>query len=233
MLDQYLQRTRLLLTDADFSVFNEDDLTNYINMARGQLAAESDCIRVYGTLAVTAASQQYSFSTINLGGAAGVQGVLSVNQITYAVASGQKAMHSRPFAWFNQFILSQPVPTPGPPASWCQYGPGSLGSLFINLLDGAYTLSLDTECYPINLVDDTTVEAIPYTLTDAVPFFAAYFAALTTGNTDKAKAMFDEYQKFVGLGKIGDMPSVLPGNFSSGSDPFLANRLGLQQSGKQ
>lgn len=233
MLDQYLQRTRLLLTDADFSVFNEEDLVNYINMARGQLAAESDCIRVYGTLPVTAASQQYAFSTINLGGAAGVQGVLSVNQITYAVASGQKALHSRPFPWFNQFILSQPVPTAGPPASWCQYGPGALGSLFINLLDGPYTLSLDTECYPINLVDDTTAEAIPYTLTDAVPFFAAYFAALTTGNTDKAKAMFDEYQKFVGLGKLGDMPSVLPSNFSSGNDPFLANRLGLQQSGKQ
>ncbi len=240
MLDQYLQRTQLLLSDKSFEVFNELDLTNFINMARGQLATETECIRINGTLAVTAPTQVYPFSTISLGGAVGVNAVISVNQISYAVASGQKILHSRPYAYFNTYILSQPVPTAGPPSSWTQYGPGSTGSIYINLPDGPYTLTLDTACYPLDLTDDSSPEAISYPLTDAIPFFSAYYAAMTVGDLERSKRMYDEYSKFVGRGKIADMPSVLPQNFQSNSDginpasdPFLANRLGVTSKGQQ
>ncbi len=233
MLDQYVQRTQLLLKDPSFEVFNDGDLTNYVNMARGQLAGQTECVRVLGTLAVTSSSQLYGFTSIQLGGLTSVQAVFSVNQITYAVGSGQKSLHSRSFPWFNTYILSQPAPTPGPPAVWCQYGPGVNSDLYVNVLDGAYTLSLDCSCQPSNLSTDADAESIPYPLTDAVPFFAAYFAALTMGDKDKASDMYDEYKKFVGSGKGIDRPSVLPGNFGPDGDPFSPNRLGIQPRGQQ
>lgn len=234
MLDRYLQRTQLLLTDPLFEVFNEGDLTNWINMARGQIAGDSECIRVMGTLPTTAAQQQYSFATISLGGlTSSVLGVLNVRQITYTIASGAKSLHSRSFPWFNTYILSQPVPTPGPPTVWSQFGQGALGTIYTNVLDGNYTLNLDTVCYPVDLVDDTTPEAIPYQWTDAIPFYAAYYAALTVGAADKAKAMFDEYSKFIVRARGAATPSVLPGNFAQPADPFIGNRLGLQTKGGQ
>lgn len=234
MLDQYLQRTQLLLGDPEFVKFNEGDLTNYVNMARGQLAGETECIRVYATLAVDNTAQQYPFSSVNLGGlTTSVLGVLNVRQITYAVASGQAALHSRPFPWFNQYVLAQSVPTAGVPESWSQFGQGATGSIFINLLDGPYTLSLDCVGYPVALDDDSTAEAIPYQFTDAVPFFAAYFAALTANDMDRADALFKEYSKFAARGRQATTSSVLPTNFSQAPDPFMANRLGLQQKGQQ
>lgn len=229
MLDQYMQRTQLLLNDPSFEMFNDGDLTNYINMARGQIAGEAECVRAYATLAVADTTQQYPFSSISLSGyTASVLGVLNVRQATYAIASGQKQMYSRPFPWFNSFILSQPVPVAGPPATWSQFGQGANGTLFINLVDQTYTLSLDTVCYPVPLVDDTTEEAIPYQWTDAVPFYAAYFAALTVGNKDQADAMWKEYEKFMGRSRGAATPSVLPTNFAQPPDPFINNRLGLQ-----
>lgn len=228
MLTQYQQRTQLLLGDKDEARFNVDDLTLYINMARGQLASETECVRVLATLSVDSTTQVHQFSAISLG-VSGVNAVISINQITYAVASGSKALHTRPFSWFNTYILSQPNPTPGPPAVWTQYSPGSTGSFYLNVLDGTYSLSLDCICQPNDLADDSSPEAISYPLTDAVPFFSAYYAALSTGDDDRAKRMYDEYQKFTGLGKIGDIPSVLPLSFTGSVDPFMQNRLGVQQ----
>lgn len=230
---EMMQRTQLLLNDTNFEVFNEEDILRYVNMARGQIAGQAECVRIYTTLPVTGAAQQYPFSAIVVPANVGVQGYLHVRQISYAVASGQKLLHSRSFPWFNSFILGQPVPKAGPPSAWSQFGQGVLGSIFFNLLDQAYTLSLDCVAYPIDLVDDSTVDAIPYSWTDAVPFFAAYFAALTIGDSDRAKALYGEYEKFSGLGRNAATPSVLPGSFAQAPDPFMANRLGLQTRGQQ
>lgn len=233
-LFNYLKRTRLLLADIDFSIFNEEDLTTYVNMARGQIAGLSECIRVYGTLPVIAANQQYAFTAFNLGNSVttGIQGALNVRQITYAVGTGQKMVYTRPFPWFNQFVLSDPAPAAGVPATWSQFGQGANGSIFLNLLDAAYALSLDVVAYPIDLVTDATVEAIPYQWTDAIPWFAAYFAAMTIGDADKAKTFYEEYEKFLQRARMAATPGVLPGSYAQAKDLFAQNRLGLQQRGQ-
>ncbi len=231
MLFQYMQRTQLLLNDPSFARFNDTDLINYINMARGQIAGEAECIRVYATLAITAASQQYLFTSINTGNSVttGIQGALHVRQISYAVASGQKILHSRPFPWFNTFVLSQPVPDAGPPSSWSQFGQGAAGSIFFNLLDGPYTATLDVVGYPNALADDAAVEALPYQWTDAIPFFAAYYASMTEGDEKRAEAMWKEWEKFVRRARGQATSEVLPENFAQSPDPFMGNRLGLPQ----
>lgn len=228
MLDTYLQRTQLLLGDQTFETFNEPDLVTYINIGRGQIAGAAECVRVYVTLAVTAASQQYAFSSITLGSySTSVQGVLNVRQIAYSVGDGQKPLYARPFPYFQQFVLGTAVPQAGPPKIWSQFGQGALGTLFFNKLDAAYTLSLDAVAYPIDLTDDSTPEALPYQWTDAVPFFAAYYALMAV-DPERSAMMYREYEKFEARARAQTTPAVLPGNAAQSTDPFMPNRLGMQ-----
>lgn len=231
-LFDYMKKTQLLLSDPEFAIYNDGDIVTYINMGRGQIAGEAECCRVYGTLAVTAASQSYLYSAINISGTPGLQGVLNVRQVNYAVANGSKPLHSRAWPWFQTFILGKPVPKAGPPSVWSEYAQGGSGSLYINLPDGPYTLQLDCVAWPADLALDTDPEALPYQWTDSVPFYAAYYASLTVGNSDKAEAMWKEYQKFVARARRASTSAVLPGNFAQRQDPFLQNRLGIQPRGQ-
>ncbi len=233
MLDAYLQRTRLLMQDQNFVIFNEEDLINFINMARGQIAGQSECVRVLAPLNVSGGTQQYNFSSIALS-TTGVQGVLHVRQINYTVASGQKPLHVRSWPYFQQYYLGQPVPTASEPNTWSQYGQGTLGSLYVNLLDADYVLTCDTVCYPANMTTDSSTEVIPYEWTDAVPYFAAYVAAQSVGDMDKAEKWSAEYEKFVARGRGYATPAVLPHSYAQGPDMVRDNRLGLQaQRGQQ
>ena len=224
-LTDYLQTTRRLLNDAGFARFNDFDLREWVGIARGQIAGEGECIRVYGTLAVTAAAQQYPFSAIAFpAGTTGVQAPINVRMITYGVpaATGQAPVTSREWEWFNQYVLAQPAPIASRPRVWAQFGQGVNGTIFINLLNGPYTLSVDTVCYPSPLTNNSDPEAIPYLWTDAVPYFAAYLALLTAGNAEAAAGMFKLYQMFVMRARTFATPSVLPGQYAQGPDPEMA-----------
>jgi hypothetical protein len=62
-------------------------------------------------------------------------------------------------------------------------------------------------------VNDTTAEAIPYLWTDAVPYFAAYLALLssqTGARTADADKMMQRYTEFVERAKRAATGDVLP-----------------------
>jgi hypothetical protein len=231
MLTAYTQTVvRLLKNDQTFAKVNTFDLYDWINIARGQIAGESECIRVYSTLAVNNPTQQYPFSAIAFpAGTQGVAAVQAVRDITWQIAGGAKKVYSREWEWFNRYILSSPVPVPGPPKYWAQYGQGTQGTVFVNIPDSAYTLNLDTACLPIPLVDDTTPEAIPRLWTDAVPYYAAYMAFLQQGDKDNADNMMRYYGEFMQRARAAATPSELPHQFAGTSDPTVGNKLGIQQ----
>lgn len=230
MLNSYLQRTRLIINDPTFAKLNDFDVASYVNTARGQIAGEAECIRLHGTLAIVANTQEYPFTSITLSGSTGVAGVINVRMVSAAVpgANGQIKLIFREWEYFNDFFLCQPVVNPGPPTTYTQFGQGVNGTLFVNLPDLAYTLSLDTVCYPSPLAFDTDPEAIPYLWTDAVPYFAAYLAMLAQQNADGAEKMLQLYQLFLGRARQYATSSVLPGQYSQGPDPMMPNRLGVQ-----
>ena len=236
MLFQYLERTQQLLSDLREVNFNTYDLTNYVNIARGQLAGDSECIRVQGSLALTLGTRIYPFSSINVsGGPAGVAGVFNVRQSLFAVGTGYQLMRGRGFEWFTLYKLNNPVPGSGQPVEWSQYGQGVTGSLYIDPLpDASYALQLDASCYPVQLVDDTTAEAIPYPWTDAVPFFAAYWALQTVPMKEaqeRSDTMMKMYQTFKNNARSYSNPSVNPGQWPQSSDPTLPNRLNIRGGG--
>lgn len=237
MLTKYLLRTRQLLQNpaAPTPLYSDTDLTSYINQARGQLAGESESIRAMGTLALSESTQVYGFSAIDVSDVPGVQGVINSRMIWIQIGQGQVWMTPRPFEWFGLYELNQIVPKTGSPKKWAQYAQGVNGSIYVSPVpDQAYTLSIDTVCYPVDLVDDTTPEAIPYLWTDAVAYFAAYLALLAAQSAARqadANRMFERYTEFVNRARRFANPSVLTYQYPQSGSPTRANQLGMQPAG--
>jgi hypothetical protein len=232
MLYIYRQQVQRLLSDTVQTRFNPADLDFYINLARGQIAGEGECIRQYASLALNSGQQQYPFSDIMFpGGSAGIAGVFNVRMANYFVASGQKRITAREWEWFNEHVMNNAVPVPSAPQYWAQFGQGANGTLFFNLPDTTYTLALDTVCVPTPLETDADPEPVPYLWTDAVPYFAAYTALLTAQQQDAALGMFKLYETFVQRARAAATPSVLPGQYPQQPDPFMAGRLGVTPRG--
>lgn len=237
MLTQYQQNARRILNDQGFARFFEGDLTDWINQGRGQIAGEAECVRVYASLSVGAASRQYPFSAISFpDGTQGVAGVINVRMVTYTTPGTAlvNTVTPREWEWFNTYVLpavpnidANGNPVGSVPETWAQFGQGANGTIFVNLLDTDYTLNLDAVCYPVPLVDDDTAEAIPYLWTDAVPYYAAYLAFLTAQDADKAEAMFKLYTLFAQRARQFANPSTLTHQYEQSADPMMASRLGL------
>ena len=227
--DQYLQRTQLLLNDPKMERYNLFDLLTYVNIGRGQVAGEGECIRQYGQLAAGPGANQYPFSLITIPvAAAGLGGFNHVRAITYQIASGSLRVTAREWEWFNNYVISQAVPFVGPPKWWAQFGQGAAGTLFVNYLDFTYTLNLDLVCFPADLVGFGDPDAVPYAWSDAVPYYAAYLAKLTRPEDEQgAERMLQLYQLHMERARRFATPAVLPHQYAQAPDPTLPAKLGI------
>ena len=247
MLTVYETNTRALLQNpsAPTALYSTSDIDRWINIARGQLAGEAECIRIMGTVDTVVSQQPYNFSDLNIGTPAstGVEGVIKINRVQYAVASGYRWVAPRAWPWFDLYVLNNPVPQPGVPTQWCQFQQGAApsangqaggGSFYINIPDNAYQLNCSCVAYPIPLVDDTTVEAIPYLWTDAVPFLAACYALWSAQNNARqadAERYFNTYTKFVERARQASNPSVNRWMYSQAGDPAQAAKMQVKAGG--
>lgn len=234
-LTAYLAQVQRLLQNpaAPNDLYSDADLTIYINEARQQLAAESESIVILGTLAVSALNiGPYAFTAINLLGAVGVSRVLNVQTTWYSVGDGKKWIRPRPWPWFSLYELNNPVPMGGEPQVWSQYGQGVNGSVYFSPIpDIAYTVTCDTVCLPVDLVDDTTPEAIPALWTNAVQYYAAYVALLgsqTGARMQEAQEYFKLYEQFVNRARAFATPGITPTIYRQVPNPMREGQLGQQ-----
>lgn len=228
MLTLYQTQTAQLLQNpaATTALYAESDITSYINRARAQLAGETECVRVYGTLQLTYNVIPYSFSSIVT--PTGVAGVFNVRGVTVNIASGQVWLAPRPFPYFQLYYLNNPVPALGRPFEYSQFGQGENGTLYIAPVpDFNYVANVDAVCVPEPLTDDETPEVIPSPYTDAVPYYAAYLAFLSSQRAADADRMWQEYQKFARRGRQISNGSVNPEQYPQGTNPVMANQLGV------
>jgi hypothetical protein len=233
MLNTYLQRTQNLLQNpaAPANLYATSDLTNYINIGRGQLAGEAKCIRAIGTINTVAGQRNYNFSGVTVSSIPGVAGVINIRSIQFGIADGQKWVNARGWTWFNYYHLNNPEPTTGQPATWSQLGQGVSGTFYLDPIpDAVYPLYCDAICYPDNLASDSDPEAIPYLWTDAVPYFAAYLAYLSaqspTRQNDAAR-MFEHFETFLERARAASTPDVNSTMYPQQHDPAQLAKLGL------
>jgi len=154
-------------------------------------------------------------------------------------------MTPRPWPWFTLFELNTPVPASGPPKTWSQFGQGAApnglaatsingGNFYVSPIpDDVYQLNCHTACYPIPLVDDTTVEAIPFFWTDAVPFFAAYFALMSAQTNarmaDAANMYKGHYNEFMERARKQSNPDINTWMYRQAGDPAQAPKMGISK----
>ncbi len=236
MLDTYILRTQQLLQSpaAPVQLYSAADLTQWINQARGQLAGESRCIRALGTIATVVNTRNYNFSDIGFPSPTptGIAGAINVRSIQTMIGDtgGLRWINARGWTWFNYYNMTNIAPVFGEPDEWAQLGQGATGSFYIDPPpDGVYILSCDCICRPIDLVNDTTVEAIPFLWTDAVAYFAAYLAYLSAqapARQNDAARMFEHYQTFVERARQYSTPDVNPTMYPQNKDPAQIAKLG-------
>ena len=244
MLAAYRTNTANLLQNpaAPTTLYTTAQIDNWINIARGQLAGETQCIRYQATIPTVIGQRAYNFSAANTGVAAtnGIKGIIHIRSISYNVGDGAQWIAPRSWEWFELYALNNPVPENAPPLEWSQFGQGSAGTSTGSGASGSfyldpppdiiYTLNLDCVCYPQALADDTTVEAIPYLWTDAVPFFAAYYALLsaqTQARQADAQRYYGYYQEFIKRARKASTPSVNSYEYQETDDAAIINKLGV------
>jgi hypothetical protein len=245
VLTQYLTLTQQLLQNpaATSSLYPTAMLTNFINIARGQIAGEGRCVRAIGTIPTVIGQRIYAFSSITFTNT-GIQGAINVRRIMYNVGLGQKWIKGKSWEWFDFQRFNNPVPTSGAPTEWAQHSAGSAGtgsitgigggtmrsgSFYIDPLpDIVYTLNCDSVCYPVALATDADVEVLPYLWTDAVPYFAAYMALMssqTSTRIQQAQQLFALYEQFMNRARDFANPDLNNASFPQSQDHTMANRF--------
>jgi hypothetical protein len=235
-LTNYLTLTQALLQNpaAPAALYDPTLLTTYINQARVWAAGDSQSIKAIGSYSLTIGTQgPYPFTSITLTGATGVAGVLNVRQQWYAAGSGKLWVRSRSWPWYSFYWMNSAAPSEGPPREWAQYGEGENGTIYVGPTpDYSYAMTADCVCYPIALVDDTTVEALPPPWTIAIPYYAAYLALLsaqTGARVQDADRIMKLYQQFIAGARQHSTSEILPGNFPQQQNQVRQNQLGQGQ----
>lgn len=220
---------------AGIPLYPSDAITNFINRARKQIAGESESARNYGTIQLAVNTRAYNFSAITFSPSTGIEGAANVRQALVNLGAGSVWMSPRPFEWFTLYHLNDVVPPSGLPTEWSQYSQGETGSFYVSPLpDQAYVASVDCIGYPIDLVDDTTVEIIPYPWTDCVPILAAYYALLSAQRLADAQAKYDMYKLFANRARSMSNPDAVPNAYSQPpQDQTMSGRLGVKPGRQQ
>lgn len=221
----------MILPSPSTNLYTDELLTRNINWGRKRLAADGEAISIIGTLAVDSTSVVYNFSDIDTGSSAttGVDGVYVVRQASVGTGDGFLPLYARSYPWWRQYHQNEVIPATGRPSVYSQYGQGSSGSLYFwPAPDTSYTINLDCLGVPIDLADDSTVEAIPFPFTECVPFIACYFTLQSPQRQADADLMMKRYNEYLKNARDISNPSVLPFQSRQAPDPTSQNKLGTQ-----
>ena len=127
----------------------------------------------------------------------GIQSIIQVKSVSinYGGYSGsnQYMLQQTDFTYLQAYYRFYGPNLTGNPAVFARYQ----GNIFLRPIPSQiYPMQWDTICSVVNLVDDTTPEAIPYPFTDCVSYFAAYLALMNSQRAADADAMFKLYDQF-------------------------------------
>ena len=216
MLASYEQQTQRLLNDAANRFFNLGDLDVYINLARDDVARQTQCLIANTTLNTVAGTQTYLMSTLPAPTGSGLQSPLNVRSLRALNQGIYRRMEARPWQWFANYYLDgfNSVLAASVPTLWTLQTQGLDGMIWVWPTPSAIA-SVIADCvwYPIPLVDDSTIEALPPPWTDVIPYFAAYIALVQAQRLQDAQNLYGLYGKFVQSSRLGVTPLWLSANY--------------------
>lgn len=171
------------------------------------------------TLAASAATRSGPTLTGGVTNISGISSVLTIRQLSVNTTGAvYKMLANRPWPWFNRYNLANGQSnTATVPNTWSQQAPGIQGVFGIAPPpDQGYAVQADVVCMPADLVSDSTYDAIPSPFDEAVPYYAAYKAYLSSQRTQDATVMLGRYKEFLKRAIDMSQPTVFPVNFQGG-----------------
>ena len=203
-LNSYISLTQLQLHDTAGVFFSVPNLTTWINIARSQLASETQCVRQLQIVNTVNNQETYAFPTnVNLAG--GVLNTVSVMGISVPWGTFKPTLTYMPWSNFQAFLRAYNQQIQGYPEVWSQFNRN--GPVYLWPIPSAvFAAEWDTSCNVINLATDTDPEAIPYPFTDAIPYFAAYLANLYAQREKEAETSYKLYRQFVATANKSAQP---------------------------
>lgn len=222
-LADYLADTRRLLRAKGSStvVYDDADLTPFINRAKNQRDLVARLIRVRISYALTANQFAYPLATVAANGAVLTKptNLTTINPIDVlslivnttvgnATTVGIRYPLGRwPYSKVA-YLLSTSYPTY--PVKFASMGPGSAGTIFLAPPPvNNYPAEWDLFCYSPDLALTTDADVCPYPYTDPIPFFAAAFAKMMAQRMDEAKSLLDLGNQRLAMAVNGARPLTL------------------------
>jgi hypothetical protein len=139
----------------------------------------------------------YPFTQVDLTPFPGVASVYWVRRASIIFSNWRYSTRVYSFTTYNAQIRTFPFQYQYAPFFCAQFGRGTSGSFYMYPQPSqAYQLEWDCQCLPLDLVDDTSPEAIPQPFTEAVPYFMAHLGFLELQNFNAAQyylSLFDQY----------------------------------------
>lgn len=188
-------------------------LTEFINIARAQVATDGECVRTNGQATIAGGpSVQLALSALTLPAGGYLQAIVA--RIAYL---SSVRVDIRSWDWYVAYNLNTATATP----VMAHQGQGTLTNLYISSLAGG-SLWLDVVALPDNLVDDNTPDVIPYPWTDAVPFYAAWYAYMAFQRQADADHFFVRYRDLMRRSRGEATSTNLPENDPGGLAAAIA-----------
>lgn len=139
----------------------------------------------------------YTYAAANslLAATPGYASILDVINVAATWGGMKPQLGQVSFGVIQAYYRSYAVPTTGQAYIWAKYGQGIAGSIYLwQIPSTAQAMDWDCVCLPIDLVDDTTVDAIPQPFSEAVAYYAARLCYLNAQRYSDADLMKEEYK---------------------------------------
>lgn len=192
--------------------------TGYVNVPTITITGDGTGATATATLtdflSVQANQEVYTFSAANAiitQFNPGVSGIFGVQSVAVAWGAMKPVLKNVDWSSMQAYMRSINYATSAYPAVWAQYKQGHSASIYLYPVPSQLNqMEWDCYCDVIDLVDDTTVEAIPDPYDQAVPFKAAYYAYMNAQRRDDAAMMDSEYKRYMREGRAMSTPSMVP-----------------------
>lgn len=234
LLSQYLGTLQSLIQSpsSPIPLVTTALLTQYINLGRAQVAIDAECVRSNATAAIVAGVSELAISQL----AVQITGASQAIVVRNARINGSDRVDMRPWDWFENYYLNGPPAVPVTAESVMSHqGQGSFATLWIYAQQTG-NLSADVVLLPDNLASDSDPDVVPYPWTDAVPFWAAFYAYMAMQRQADANVFLMRYYEMTRRGRSGVTSTMLPDNDPGGVGARLANlrsTLGAPQAAPQ
>ncbi len=184
-LSNYLIQVRRMIHDVSAEYWDDNAITDYINLARSRVALDTGVTRTLQQLTLTVGQTLYEFSSLP-------QGAQTMEIIGISLIWGNSVIPLGQSSYTGTYPLRAYTSMQQRPIAWAKYGQGQF--MLFPATNEAYVINLDTILAPTPLNQANPNDSqINYPYDELVFYYAARQAKIEMQAWDEAKAFEQLY----------------------------------------